>query len=820
MFAVKLCIYTTLVTASSDPDVQEADDVALLHLGGSVKRVRSEAVSEDEPASFEDSAEETALLQEKVKELQRTANEDAESQTASVMASALQEMQEQVAVSIGDDGVLMEEVEGEPACPPAFSLHHTYVHLDKSYHFVCKPCKRGCVHCYGSGQDECLDFDKPPPATASSHAKTLVDKVHKDFTAMLEKLKNVPAVVSEDGEISMPGHKFKDLTIDDAKLVESYDEKVIEDDDETLAACADDDGTCEVKQSIEVEGEFDCKAPASGATSVITDIGDVNDDTKSLDDLSEAELKCLPVMNKANKEDGLLGDGDAWDGDKDGELPASEQPEDDDAADDEELNNMELDAEFANLIESASEDGNVSLLATNDSTAWCGISEHANNRIKGRAMQTYGDRSKATLKRHLKAWLDNAAEGPCLDAVTEMVEISSDFYKCYQENKNQAEAVLCKPGADIREVQDLLHNVKNVAKTVRIVSGVLKSAPYVGTVAKVVHTASNLVERNIGKGLPIIDNQFRRHPGGPLRKWTAKQECCHPWPDAKCRATALRDCGGCLGGAGCPWEQGCRTVKNLDSKVQKWKEKWDELTRRIAEAAKCVSAGANTLNNVCLTNVGVNTCQDVKNIVTNLRNTFQRELLDHVCPLSVKIPRPPAVNLGIVKLMGSIFGSLSGFFNKLNGILNFRHCLSYLASSWGSVRSCHNVCVSVPGHGRRRRWSGFRWNRACHQVCVWVPKVRFYWKQVCFSAMSILKGLGSFLNTLFYPIIKVIELALSPVINLINAKISGLISDIAGLIPDPPQLNLKLLNFKLPIPELNFRCPLHSEGSFLRNLKR
>lgn len=838
--------------ALADPSLDEPEES--LEGGHDVR-----PYDEDE-ASRVHSPEEFSLLQEKIEDFKRSKESDGKADAEAKLAASLELMQARIAAQIGADGVVVHvdqntNTNTESACPSAHYLDHTFVQLDRSqHHAICKPCLAGCTLCYGPSQHECVTGEPDISASASDAAHNLVQQVHQDVLALMQRLSSSPTRSRRSGQDPAPEDEAEAASdgvdaVDDVDAVDAADyaeadpagkvsNQVFLEDDEAQSLCEEEDSSCGDIDVVEVSGEKD----PHKATSIITSIEPLGENENAVNpsDMTDEELLLLPSMQKAMDSDGFCKAGEPCEETFSHQFATDEMtgepvenpeevPEDfvdeDPEEDPEEAENVE------DVPEEEDDDDSIlgpeSVLQMNKSATGRAISYYARNRLKGLAANA-GRHGWTYLKSEVKAYVA-AQEGDCLDAVLQMIQASNDLYGCYKNHVNNMKTVMCKPGNDIRQIQDIVKDMKDVVTIVTTLSGHLKSAPMVGTVAGRVNTAGTSIGNSLTRARSTVDRQFVRYPGGYHRTWTATRGCCLPFPDSHCGAatTASTKCGGCTRGASCPWEKGCGIITKLDDKVeQHFKPRWDKLTEKVAEMAQWGQAGLNTAP-LCLVRAGLTTCADVKRVTTNLANKMKTELIDKVCPLHLKIPVPRAPDLGLLRALGAVFGFLKGLFNTFNGIFNKDYCIYYPAVDAWWEQECTNICPPCCSYHGRRRWTGsFSCRTCCHRVCISVPKTRWYSKRACFNAMKILQGLGSFFNALFSIPIGIIERLIKPVVDEVTRQLNRLMDSILSALPAPPSFNVDFLNFKLPFPNLNynFNCGngylTSTESTFIVGLKR
>jgi hypothetical protein len=197
-------------------------------------------------------------------------------------------------------------------------------------------------------------------------------------------------------------------------------------------------------------------------------------------------------------------------------------------------------------------------------------------------------------------------------------------------------------------------------------------------------------------------------------------------------------------------------------------------------------------------------------MTANLKAKVKRELLDHVCPINIKIPRPSLPNMGVLRFFAKIFNFLKGFFTTFQNIFGKDYCITYFTTDWWwedvCTRLCHPCCS---WHGRRRWAGGIRCRTCCHRICVPTLKSRWYSKRACFNALKILKGLGFFFDALLAIPIAVIKALLRPVINKVTEWLNKIVQGILDAIPQPPSFPSFFIGFSLPIPDINFNFNCH-----------
>mmetsp|Transcript_60761 Transcript_60761/g.142142 ORF Transcript_60761/g.142142 Transcript_60761/m.142142 type:complete len:807 (+) Transcript_60761:61-2481(+) len=758
-------------------DARSAEEEASEETGGA-----EEAHGEEEMETLRvgtDDAQISSLLeglsveeQEEFEHAKLEAMDQAQELARQSRLMALQQMEDYIFEEAGEDGILViGTLEKRNPCDGVGYLHTTFVHMDhKEATFVCLPCSPLCKSsCGGPGREGCDEVvtkerragRRPVTLIQEPHNKPFADGFHNAFV-----------------QISMNGGtipKYNNSINISTKTPEE------------VKACLE-KGTCsmETKNTTTASGDLAFKNTTATLISMTPDMSHNVDKKKLNADVQNA-------IDKEKTRNGLIAGVDE-DIDKD----IKEIPEWDDEVEDgpvrsdslgkaETPNNAILLQEFDNMtdfyrIETQEE----SYMNKSRGFDIWGFNQVMQGKWKDYARFTAKMAAKDFAKEAIKAWI-GTHEGKCVDAIDELLGVVTRVHHCYAQ-ATAFRAPICAVKNNYITVRDTVQTIYHASGGITRVAGYFTNVPYVGAFMNLLKNTFKLLHDSTRKPRDKIYD-MKKSPYGDAEQYE-NWDCCRPkflmkkdmkaectvWPGDEYR------CAACNKGAICNAYRACNKFYITEMVIDDWAKLF---VLPVMGAAALFVQGEGFLKGC----VGTDGCNDIKKATAKMKSMVEKAV--GWCPVNVDLNFPvPNVFSGLQNVMNSV----NSFLNKVAAALDKQHCLWVPLIACETRWHCWNWCISCPGWGRRRRWSGFRWRSCCFRTCIPYPYCWTYWRHYCFSARDILNGISGFLRTFLSPILKAIEWAIEllmrPVRHILNGLVDALMKPLNAIKLNLPDITL------------------------------
>lgn len=708
--------------------------------------------------------------------------QEAQSQQAAAHEAFMSAFESELGTSLGLDGdaVVLPFDGAQNPCQGVGYLHETFVHADMATGtFVCRPCHHKCTgHCAGPDEANCLELKtfakrQGRSAYAESFQKHISSMLQQDPHGV-ESLLSVGATHGSD-PVDSDSEQPQNLTncLQEASCTsETQDITVTVQANLSLA-------NVEMVWATNQSGNFNLTDPLT-----------LRYEMQKMLQQSLKDNGFIPgLTEEAPLEDETV---EAGDGDEDGSSN-SETPE--------EL--VQPDIEQAShpgqgLLQRTSEHAELARLNRTSRA----VSTAVKNRIKGACkdhVRTVAKRqAKDYAKRELKAWV-NAQDGPCLDALDLLVGASQEIYGCFKENYARLESAFCQPPEKHGKLLSTMKGAQTSANAMARISDPLKSLPYVGPAARTLNRVAKAVLTYLRTPVYKLDQHMVRQYGPRYEN----PDCCPPFPANGCSSSpgALYRCASCNRGGMCLAKRGCNFLRRLESKIDEWKQDhFDPIVEKVAGAVQYVQAGSNAVNSASfLFSCGFNHCSKVKQFTQKIMDQLRSSFTDKFCP--IRVPSIPMPNIGALQTVLDWLIKIGSVFHGIGAILGKWHCISVPIPQAQWRTKCWRVCLPCCRYHGRRRWTGsVRCSSCCHNTCVPYLHAWIYMKRYCFSGMSILKGIGGFIQRFLGPVLSLIDRAIQFLLRPIQSLFNMILNKIGSVSLD---INFPTLpNFEFSLPSL------------------